>query len=848
MKRLLLLLSAALISFVAFAQRPTEFDGEYWQDLPLPGWETEVHDRIDLMANVEWTTEAPMPKCFHTKDAMFEAGETRKGVPYSAVHDFCGYVGRDISFYTFLSAVNNPRSSMYKVNYHLMPYDRAKAGPFYGTVCTASANYALGIPMMMFCRFIRRGVSLLYDDIGNDIDAIQLYDVMCYDGPSGHIIVICGIGRDKNGSVRQVRTFEGTGPVNRVKTLTREEFLAKTVEKFDGHFFRYDHEKWKYAVSLPEYIEQKAGFDCNFNTDLSPEDGERLSYPEGKDIVIDILSDRFAALEVYRDGKLHQSISVKGKDVITLKNLPEGLYTAKLTKGKKSSRPVEFQVAQRACRAWYEDGQLYVGGFRDGVHPIGAYMAPGDKVNKNYSSYPVAQICVKIAEDKWRVEPNIPEGTVKTLKVNLAAKYSGYWADIVTITPEENDRGLTYDRPLPGWETEARDRLDLMAGISFTTRAPMPKTYKVKEAMFDAGEKVVGIPYSSVQKFAGLVGKDISFHTFLSAVNNPQSSMYKVNYHKLPYDLQKAGPFYGIVCNVTAAYVLGIPLVMRAKHIREGESPYLDDVGGDIDAAHLFDMFCYGSPGAHVMLVSGLGRDSDGKVQTIKIFEATGPCNRFKTFTREEFLEKYIDKKDGHFYRYDHAKWGSLIHLPSYLEQKPGVTFSFNGDLSPEDGERLTYPEGRLVTIDILSGDYKTMELSRNGKRVGSYPVEGQQSIDIDELQTGFYEAFLQSGKNKSASVEFQVAQKDCRAWYEDGQLYIDGCRDGVYPLGVYYLGAGSKAGKYTTGLLHARICVPDGEGRWKVVPNIPEGTFEVLKVNLAGRYCSYWAEDIVLK
>lgn len=408
------------------------------------------------------------------------------------------------------------------------------------------------------------------------------------------------------------------------------------------------------------------------------------------------------------------------------------------------------------------------------------------------------------------------------------------------------DGELRQDVPLQGWETEARDRLDLMAGISFTTLAPMPKTFHVKEAMFNAGERVVGIPYSSVQQFAGLVGKDISFYTFLSAVNNPQSNMYKVNYHKAPYDLLKAGPFYGLVCNVTVAYVLGIPLVMRAKHIRAGESVYLDDVGNDIDEAHLFDTFCYGGSGAHVILICGLGRDSGGKVREIKIFEATGPCNRFKTYSREEFQEKMIDKKDGHFYRYDHEKWGSVIHLPSYMEQRPGVKFDFNAELSPEDGERVTYPEGKLVTIDILSGDYKTMELYREGRRYGSYPVEGQQTIDLDELPTGLYEAYLKAGKKKSSAVEFQVGQKACKAWYENGQLYIGGCSGGVYPLGAYYLGAGGKSGKYYTGLLYARICIPAGEGRWKVEPNIPEGSFKTLRVSLVGKYSSYWAEDIL--
>lgn len=433
MKRILTIIAAVLVTATSFAQRQTVFDGEYWQDQPLPGWETAVRDRIELMANIEWTTKAPMPKCFHTKDAMFEEGEDRTGIPYSAVHDFCGYVGKDISFFTFLSAVNNVESNMYKVNYHLMPYDRAKAGPYYGEVCSSSANYVLGIPMMMFCRFIRNGSIPLYEDIGNDIDSVKLYDTVCYGGSAGHIIVICGIGRDADGKVCQVRTFEGTGPVNRIKKLSREDFLDKTVRKYDAHFFRYDHEKWEQVIMLPEYIEQHPDFDCTFNTDLSPRDGERVTYPEGKPVVIDVLSKKYGNMEVLRNGELYTTVPAPKGEVV-LENLPEGLYSARLTKGKKVSRPVEFQVAQKECKAWYgEDGQLYVGGCRDGVIPIGAYMAPGDKVNKNYSSYPVAQACIKVADDCWKVFPNIPQGTVHTLKVNLAGKYSGYWAEIIKL-------------------------------------------------------------------------------------------------------------------------------------------------------------------------------------------------------------------------------------------------------------------------------------------------------------------------------------------------------------------------------------------------------------------------------
>lgn len=434
MKRLLIL-TALLIPAVAGAQRNTVYDGEYWQDQPLPGWESETAARIDRMGHTTAETLAPMSKCYHVKEAMFDEGEEIKGIPYSGVHDFCGYVGKDISFYTYLSAMANPQSSMYLVNYHLPPWDRLRAGPFYGTVCSATATYVWGMPIMLFTRFIREGKSCYLDDVGNDIDSVQLYDGLCYAPPKagGHIVIVCGIGRDKSGKVQQIQTFEGTGPYNKYRTYTREVFQQKMIDKEDGHFYRYDHEKWGPLVSLAPFIEQQSGPDYKFNTDLSPEDGERLTYPAGKTVKIDILSKKYKTLEIVKDGQPYASLPAE-KGVSELKDLPEGLYTAWLESPKKKSAPIEFQVAQSECKAWYEDGQLYVGGCRGGVYPQGAYITANGKINKNYSSFSVARFCIPAGEGRWAVTPNIPEGSTELLKVNLVGKYSGYWSQIITFT------------------------------------------------------------------------------------------------------------------------------------------------------------------------------------------------------------------------------------------------------------------------------------------------------------------------------------------------------------------------------------------------------------------------------
>ena len=144
---------------------------------------------------------------------------------------------------------------------------------------------------------------------------------------------------------------------------------------------------------------------------------------------IDILSKKYKTLEVLKDGEPYASLPAE-KGVTELGDLPEGLYSAYLDGPKKNSEPIEFQVAQADCEVWYENGQLYVGGCRNGVYPQGAYITPNGKINPNYSSFSVARFCIPAGEGRWAVTPNIPEGSTELIKVNLAGKYSGYWSKI----------------------------------------------------------------------------------------------------------------------------------------------------------------------------------------------------------------------------------------------------------------------------------------------------------------------------------------------------------------------------------------------------------------------------------
>jgi hypothetical protein len=94
------------------------------------------------MANIEWTPVAPIPVSTGANTyKTVPAGQTQKGIPYSSVRSVCKYVGTNVSLYTFMTALQNPRSVLYT--------RKIKAGTlgatYYGTVCSDFPAYSFGM-------------------------------------------------------------------------------------------------------------------------------------------------------------------------------------------------------------------------------------------------------------------------------------------------------------------------------------------------------------------------------------------------------------------------------------------------------------------------------------------------------------------------------------------------------------------------------------------------------------------------------------------------------------------------------------------------------------------------------
>ena len=329
-------------------------------------WQKECLARADMEADVQWTPLSRIPKTFYKlKDVWFETGETKTGLPYSASGTEMGFVGRDVSFYTFLSAVHNPLSSVYTVDYRQAPWNRDMASTFYGSVCSAAVCFALGIPTVYNTGPMFTGqVDFLFEDLGNNPSDVRLCDALCYyskDDASGHVVMAYDIVRSKSGTISKITIFECAGPITRRYTQTEEELKA-WFEKTGAHIFRV---KKDYRYLKPgAFMETSLYGMPDFPESICLKDGDRKSYPEGSTVKINVFADR-GTVELYKDGTLY--ITVPASEELEFKNLPSGLYSARLAGGPDETL---FQIANVDCRVRRNGDSLAIDSFEDGLVPL----------------------------------------------------------------------------------------------------------------------------------------------------------------------------------------------------------------------------------------------------------------------------------------------------------------------------------------------------------------------------------------------------------------------------------------------------------------------------------------------
>ena len=93
------------------------------------------------MTDISFTPLKPIEANHRT----YKSGKKYTGLIYSSVKEIGTYVGPNITFHTFMTAIHNPRSKIYTEKINELPYHGTNCKAYYGTVCSGLVSYALGI-------------------------------------------------------------------------------------------------------------------------------------------------------------------------------------------------------------------------------------------------------------------------------------------------------------------------------------------------------------------------------------------------------------------------------------------------------------------------------------------------------------------------------------------------------------------------------------------------------------------------------------------------------------------------------------------------------------------------------
>ena len=310
-------------------------------DLPEHRGVENALAKARLVAGIEWNPLCDVPSVY-SSSPYYKAGDNRMGIPYSLAQKVNGYVGLDVSFYTFMTALHNPRSVMYTENLKLPPYEGFDAAPYYGSVCATSVWYVLGVKAPYFTSSINSNLALIKrEDL--PADSIKLCDVLW---KSGHVAMVYDIGRDANDSIRKVVVFETTRNVSLDSKLVEYTFEGFKNRWNNGGYIIYRPKDLNQNPEPEEPFVWSNGHLqplFEYNNDLCTSRGDSVAYTVGDSVVVNIFNQGYSELELFRDDSLFQTVSVDTLDVVFY-DLPYGSYSARLAHDGQYSESIHFEI------------------------------------------------------------------------------------------------------------------------------------------------------------------------------------------------------------------------------------------------------------------------------------------------------------------------------------------------------------------------------------------------------------------------------------------------------------------------------------------------------------------------
>lgn len=366
------------------------------------------------LRDIQYTLRGSMPVIGGT----YNTGKVVTGLPYSSVRKTDRFVGFNISLYTFMTAINNPRSLLYTTTAADNTADNGNiANTYYGTNCSTYASYCHGwlyhsatnvIPELPYIEEVDPADMKLCDMPVASLD---------HGGTVGHATLITAITRNQDGTIKTLELSESTGPVIRATTMSYESFITNYI---DGQGYRVYRDSRLYeasykATSFVKVFEEEPTVSVVYSS-LCTNRGDKVAIAPEEDIVLNVLIDSgYEAVKLYKDGTEIAEYTVTDGSIIdgdvALSKLTAGTYTAilydasgaKISNAYTSFEVVEATVTQNGNRFTYSSlGGVPVrvvykdsGGYTLAVFDMTEEeVAQGYKSVTDYHGETPAQVCV----------------------------------------------------------------------------------------------------------------------------------------------------------------------------------------------------------------------------------------------------------------------------------------------------------------------------------------------------------------------------------------------------------------------------------------------------------------------
>ena len=288
-------------------------------------------------------------------DKIYHPGKTYHGIMYSMVSEMGNYVGTNVSFHTFMTAVHNPKSKLYTEDVSQLPYHGRNCNSYYGSVCSQLVSYALGISPGYSSKDFNES-ELMVTVTPKVIDSIKVADVLW---KPGHVTIITDIERNEQGLVSKVEICESVSTGCRRYSKSRDEF-EKLLESSFKKILRYTelYKNLSYTP-IPEFVAvvDETPNPYQYNDDLCVDKGDKSCYLECDSVVINIMH-AYDQVEIFKGDELYKTIEGTNEDV-TLYNLSYGDYKARLFYSGQYSDFTFWKVVNTNVTADRKNGVLY---------------------------------------------------------------------------------------------------------------------------------------------------------------------------------------------------------------------------------------------------------------------------------------------------------------------------------------------------------------------------------------------------------------------------------------------------------------------------------------------------------